>query len=598
MKRSETNPPARAARRLLILLALAPLALAGCAGAGPASTGAAAAAPSPDPRVGLGAGYLDAETAFWNLRLVSSTPPPPRYEGMTNSDMAFLGDHVVQGNYNGILFWNVRNPQRPTLAGQIFCPGSQNDVSVFGDLLFVSTEGLGARLDCGAQGIQDSVSSAERMRGIRIFDISNLQAPRYVANVQTCRGSHTHTLVPVADPNHVYIYVSGYSRVRPPEELAGCSALPPDEDPNSARFRLEIIRVPLNAPEQARIVSQPRIFSGLEAAPRRPEEGEPRDTTRDWVRGQRTGPEQCHDITVYTEIGLAGGACRGYGFLLDIRNVENPQRLDQVVDPNFAFWHSATFSNAGDKVLFTDEWGGGTRPRCRATDRPEWGADALFRIVDRKLRFVSYFKMPAAQTEFENCVAHNGSLIPVPGRDIMVQGWYQGGVSVFDWTDPANPREIAFFDRGPMDADSLNDNAGSWSAYWYNGYIYSSEMARGLDVLELVPSAHLSQNEIDAAKSVRTARFNPQTQQRVVWPSSFAVPRAYLDQLERNNGLAGERIAAARAALDRAERAPSTGRRAALTALASELEQAAGGARDAARVRALAGAVRELANAG
>jgi hypothetical protein len=156
-----------------------------------------------------------------------------------------------------------------------------------------------------------------------------------------------------------------------------------------------------------------------------------------------------------------------------------------VLDPNFAYWHSATFSNDGRTVIFTDEWGGGGQPRCRVTDRPEWGANAIFRIGDdRKMTLASYYKLPAAQTDQENCVAHNGSLIPVPGRDIKVQAWYQGGISVFDFTDPANPFEIAYFDRGPMDAERLV-SGGYWSAYWYNGHIYGSEMARGLDVFRL-----------------------------------------------------------------------------------------------------------------
>src|SRR5438309_2522741 len=297
------------------------------------------------------------------------------------------------------------------------------------------------------------------------------------------------------------------------------------------------------------------------------------------VNGVRPGPSQCHDITVYPAIGLAGGACGGYGLLLDIRDVANPKRMDAVSDSNFSYWHSATFNNDGTKLLFSDEWGGGGQPKCRATDRPEWGADAIFTVVNDTMRFQSYYKMPAAQTPFENCVAHNGSLIPIPGRDVMVQAWYQGGISVFDWTDPAHPKEIAYFDRGPMDATKMV-GAGSWSAYWYNGYIYSSEIARGLDVFELRPSGLISQNEIDAAKLVHLDYLNVQGQPKLVWPASPVVVRAYLDQLGRSNGLAPDKIVAARTALAAAEKLVGQPRKDALTQLATQLTGDAQGATD------------------
>ena len=196
----------------------------------------------------------------------------------------------------------------------------------------------------------------------------------------------------------------------------------------------------------------------------------------------------CHDITVYTWLGLAGGACSGNGILLDIKDPAHPKRIDAVTDPNYAFWHSANFSNDGKTVLFTDEWGGGGQPRCRASDPMAWGADAIFSITsDKKLKLDSYYKMPAPQTDKENCVAHNGSMIPVPGRNIEVQSWYQGGVSIMDYTDPTHPFEIGYFDRGPVD-DSRPAMGGQWSTYYYNGYIYGSEIARGTDVLKLVPT--------------------------------------------------------------------------------------------------------------
>ena len=569
----------------------------------PAMTAASARPPSPDPRVGLGAGWLDAEQAAWNMTLVANAPPPENFVGVTNSDLAFVGDHVIQGNYNGIQVWDIADPRRPKLKKEYVCPASQSDVSVYGNLLFVSGEGLSGRLDCGTEGVPDTVS-AERLRGIRIFDATDIANPKYVANVQTCRGSHTHTVVTdPRDRENVYIYVSGSAGVRSPSELPGCSGLTPDEDPNSALFRIEVIKVPLASPQDARIVSSPRIFQGLEAPARHAEPAA--DTVGQGARRAArprpegpprapTGPTQCHDITVYPAMGLAGGACGGYGLLLDITDVANPRRVYAAADSNFSFWHSATFSNDGSKVLFTDEWGGGSQPRCRVTDKLEWGADAIFTRDGDRLDFKSYFKMPAAQTVTENCVAHNGSLIPIPGREVMVQAWYQGGVNVFDWTDPANPVEIAYFDRGPMDTTSLV-MAGSWSVYWYNGYIYSSEIARGLDVFELVPSAHLSQNEIDAAKTVRFDYFNAQEQPHLVWPPSFALARAHLDQLERSGGLGADRIATARSGLARAEGLDGSQRRSALSQVASQLDAVTRSARDQAKVGTVVAVIRELA---
>jgi hypothetical protein len=553
---------------------------------------------------------MDAEEAIWNLRVVSKTPPSepflspstPGDRRLTNSDLAFTGDYVIQGNYSGYQIWDVSNPARPRIHLAYVCPGSQSDVSVYQHLMFVSGEATTGRLDCGLQGVPDSVS-LDRLRGIRIFDISDIGHPRYLTNVQTCRGSHTHTVV--SDPNdaaNVYIYVSGSAPIRSPRELPGCSDAPLEEDPNTARFRIEVIRVPLAAPEQAEIVSSPRIFEGLGPAPRHGET--PADSAaRARARGgparprrARAGPTQCHDITVYPAIGLAGGACRGYGLLLDIADVANPKRIGAVADSNFALWHSATFNNDGSKVLFTDEWGGGSQPRCRVTDKPEWGANAVFTLVDNEMTFKSYFKLPAPQTSVENCVAHNGSLIPIPGRDVMVQGWYQGGISVFDWTDPEHVFEIAYFDRGPMDSTELV-RAGSWSAYWYNGYIVSSEISRGLDILELVPSGLLSQNEIDAAKTVRFDFMNVQEQPQLVWPPSFALARAYLDQLSRSQGLAPERVTAVRNDLTHAERLSGQQRQDALTQLAERLERDAAGATDRAKAQALTVAVKELADA-
>jgi hypothetical protein len=612
--------------------------------------------PSPDPRVGLSAGLFDAGTALWNMRLLSTTPPPEAFVGVTNSDLAFSGNYAIQGNYNGIIVWDISNPRAPQLVTAYLCPASQSDVSVYGNLMFVSGEGLGGRLDCGTEGVTEAVSH-ERLRGIRIFDITDIRDPQYIANVQTCRGSHTHTVLKDPDDDeNVYVYVSGSAPVRPAEEVPGCSGASPDEDPNTALFRIEVIRVPLANPAAAAIVSSPRIFDDLAPVTSHgPGPADRADIERARERGAfivevagqsrvlpgrmvssmlaqivtdrggtgdptaadsavlrqrlpeigaemfrrqnervRTGPTQCHDITVYPELGLAGGACEGYGLLLDIRDPERPVRLQAVADSNFSYWHSATFTNDGTGILFTDEWGGGGAPKCRADDPREWGADAIFSIDAGRMNFRSYYKLPAPQTQVENCVAHNGSLIPIPGRDVMVQGWYQGGVSVFDWTDRSNPVEIAFFDRGPVNAEQQR-GGGSWSVYWYNGVIVNSEISRGLDVLELTPNGHLSANEIAAARTVELDELNPQGQPRFVWPPSFALARAYVDQLERSNGLSGDRIADVRDALADAERATGGARQRALSSLASGLDAEAVRSRDGAKVRLLAGVVRELA---
>jgi hypothetical protein len=687
-------------------------------------------APSPDPRVGLKAGLQDAGSAIWNMRLVSHTPSPQGFAGITNSDLAFSGQNVIQGNYNGFQVWDVSNPAQPKLRIGKICPASQSDVSVYRNLLFVSAEAPSARLDCGTQAPRDVVSS-DRIRGLRIFDITDIDNPKYIANVQTCRGSHTHTVVhDPRDAANVYVYISGTSGVRPSEELARCNDNP--WDPNTSQFRIEVIRVPLAHPEQAEVVSAPPIFAdptsgsaaGLAyvtshgASPadtanlrRRAQFDSARarlapvaatSTAADSARcnsevealartydvdlaagrggrggrgglvGGGCGPDavggrggrggrggfggnaapvtredsarvaftnavgalkplteassrsdsaayrtqvdalakrygvtspyaprmitQCHDITVYPDVGLAGGACAGMGLLLDIRDTPHPKRIAAVSDSNFSFWHSATFSNDGSMVLFTDEWGGGGAAYCRAGDPREWGADAIFRIVNGKMVFQSYYKLPAPQTQLENCVAHNGSLIPIPGRTVMVQAWYQGGLSVFEWTDPRHPHEIAFFDRGPNDSTRAM-GGGFWSVYWYNGHLVGSEMQRGLDIFELTPSAAISQNEIDAAKSVRMDFLNVQDQPKFVWPASFSLSRSYADQLERWKGLAPDRIAAVRSGLTGAEGMSGAARKSALSALAGQVGGYLKGAADPQRVQWLMGSIKDLANA-
>jgi hypothetical protein len=481
------------------------------------------------------------------------------------------------------------------------CPGGQGDVSVYKNLMFMSVEMPNGRLDCSPQGFAPPpppkageenkpmlpAPSKERFRGVRIFDISNIRSPKQIAAVQTCRGSHTHTLVvDPKDKNNVYIYVSGTSFVRQPEELAGCSGEMPDKDPNTSLFRIEVIKVPVAAPQNAKVVSSPRLFMDARTGVLNAlSSGPTHDSQKPNVS------DQCHDITVYSALGLAAGACSGNGIVLDIKDPANPKRLDAVNDPNYAYWHSASFSNDGSKVVFTDEWGGGMGARCRPNDPNKWGANAVFNLKDNKLTFANYYKMPAAQGDSENCVAHNGSLIPVPGRDLKIQAWYQGGLSIMDFTDANKPVEVGYFDRGPIDPKMLI-LGGSWSAYWYNGHIYSSEIARGLDILELSPSELLTQNEIDAAKTVQVTELNVQNQQKLVWPNKLVVAKAYLDQLERSQALPADQLTAMRSAIQTAESSRLTKGRAKLQGFARSLNESAPNAKSAAdtkRMQALAG---------
>lgn len=519
----------------------------------------------------------------------------------SNSDLAFQGKHLFLGNFYGVNIYDIADPAKARLVTSMVCPGGQGDVSVYKNLMFMSVEMPNGRLDCseagfpanppaqGQQGPQLPAASKDRFRGVRIFDISDISHPKQVGAVQTCRGSHTHTLVlDPKDKDNVYIYVSGTSFVRQEEELAGCSSGAPDKDPNTSLFRIDVIKVPVAAPQNAKVVSSPRIFSNPQTGAIAGIDNGGTHT----VNGisKPTPTDQCHDITVYSEIGLAAGA----GILLDIKDPANPKRIESVNDPNYAYWHSASFSNDGKKVVFTDEWGGGLGARCRPNDPNKWGADAIFNLNNNKLSFASYYKLPAAQSDSENCVAHNGSLVPVPGRDIKVQAWYQGGISIMDFSDADHPMEIAYFDRGAIDPDTLV-LGGSWSAYWYNGNIYSSEIARGLDVFELTPTNFLTQNEIDAAKLVQVAELNVQNQQKIEWPNKLVVARAYVDQLERSNGLAADRVTSLRQALDKAESEKKGG---GLKKLGKAIDKDAAQAKsalDGMRMRALANVLKKPA---
>jgi uncharacterized protein (DUF305 family) len=530
---------------------------------------------SPDPRAGLKAGFTDAGEAILNLVKVASLPKPPgffdpanpanvsakrlkelddaaggkrrRNRGdddaggggdarsplltFANTDLAFRGDLMVVGSYHGFNVYRLRGSDAPQLLSSIVCPGGQGDVSIVGDLLIMSVEQRRGRVDCGLEGVAGDVS-AERFRGLRIFDIADPARPKQVGQVQTCRGSHTHSVV-AADARRIVVYNSGTSAVREEEELAGCVGAVAG-DTRTALFRIDVVEIPVADPSRARIIDSPTVFAD-------PATGVIAGLWRGGDHGDDTQEtnvtDQCHDITAFPSAGIAAGACSGNGIVFDIRDPLKPARIDAVVDKGFAYWHSATFNNDGTKVIFTDEWGGGSRPRCRAHDPLDWGADAVYDLVDGKLVYRSHFKMPAPQVDQENCVAHNGSIIPVPGRDIMVQSWYQGGISVWDFTDSSAPVEIAYFDRGPVDEKELV-LAGYWSSYWYDGRIYATEIQRGLDVFALTPSEFLSESEIAAAALAdQGGAFNPQQQFPVTWPAEPVVARAYLEQLQR--GAAG-----------------------------------------------------------
>ncbi len=595
-------------------------------------------APESDPRIGLKAGLYDAGVAAKGLQMIMTTPKPagfapdeskiPAWEdapapaprqpgaprvaavpapyGQTNSDLAFKGKYIFVGNYYGVNTYDISEPGKTKLVTSMVCPGGQGDVSVYGNLLFMSVEAANGRVDCGIQGFQSMEAAAaaqrelaasfatmtpeertkamanrkpepaekDRVRGIRIFDISDVTKPRQITDVQTCRGSHTHTVViDPKDKDNVYVYISGSAGARDAKELPGCSGASPEQDPNTALFSIDVIKVPLAHPELAKVVNSPRIFTD-------PETGNINGLWKGGTHGEGTqttsATRGCHDITVYSAVGLAAGACSGNGILLDISDVVHPKRLDAVSDPNYAFWHSANFTNDGKAVLFSDEWGGGGQPRCRATDPMQWGADAIFTIgPDKKMTLKSYYKMPAAQTDKENCVAHNGSEIPVPGRAIHVQSWYQGGVSIVDWTDPSHPMEIGYYDRGPISGKKFV-LGGQWSTYWYNGYIYGSEITRGLDVMKLVPTEFLTQNEIDAANQVHFDLLNVQDQPQVVWPATYITAKAYLDQLERDKGLPAAKLAEVRALIDKAGTSKKDAAK--LKAMAPEMETMASSA--------------------
>ena len=504
---------------------------------------------SDDPRSGLAPGLFIADEAILNMELITSLRKPTGFfdpnnpaakgsEDLTednenkttaeisrslrspmlsfaNTDMAFKDNILVAGSYHGFNIYELNDNGIPSLISSVVCPGGQGDVSIVDDLLIMSVEENRSRVDCGLEGVNRD-SSSDRFRGIRIFDISDLTKPKQVGAVQTCRGSHTHSVVSSSDKK-IVVYNSGTGRVRDNEELSECFGW---DSGGTSYFTIDIIEIPIKNPSKSKIVKSPAVFMDMET-------GRVAGLWRGGDHGndtQDTEPtDQCHDITVFPSANIAAGACSGNGILFDITDPYNPKRLDVVSDVGFAYWHSATFNNDGTKVIFTDEWGGGGRARCRAWDPLDWGADAIYDIVDNKLEFKSHYKMPAPQLETENCVAHNGSIIPIPNRDIFVQAWYQGGISIIDFTDSSNPIEIAYFDRGPILKDLLI-TGGYWSTYFYEGFIYGTEITRGLDVFRLVPSEFITEDEIKAAANAYPALgsrvFNPQQQIPMAWPES------------------------------------------------------------------------------
>ena len=584
---------------------------------------------SADPRSNLKPGRFDAGIAISNMKQVSFTKKPAPFDtarGLTfiNSDLAFGTHFVYQANFAGFTIWDITDPAKPVMASATRCITSQGDPTIYGHLLFLSAEGAGNRNDCGDGGVQDP---KDHMAGVRIYDVSDPKAPKLIRNVQTCKGSHTHTLVPSPkDPRTIYLYVSGQQAARPDSELAGCKNGTDPADPSNSLFQLDIIRVPLDRPAQAEVIPGARIFTGLDAGGECKQFCAPVEPRRQAAAagGTRpapdpampTGPRNCHDVTAYPAMNLLAASCSTYSIVVDISNPEKPFRLDALTDTNnFQGRHTAAFSNDGKKLIQTDEWGGGTGPMCQASSMIELGGNTVITLDAKKKQTQrAYFKLPSAQAAEENCVSHNGGIIPVPGRDLYVQGWYQGGVDIMDFTNPDSTFEIGYFDRGSINPPKLIDGpqpppgtpevrgggntiGGSWGAYYWNGLIYSSELDRGMDILELTPSAQLSANEIAAAKLVRFTDYNPQSQPKMTWPPAFVVVRSYLDQLVRNSGLASARTAAISTALDAAEMKTGAARATALNALTQQVDKDVAGARDGARVRTMAGEIRRLAGA-
>ena len=413
-----------------------------------------------------------------NVTHVGNIAKPAPIAATINTDVAFQGDYAYVGNYGGFSIYDIRNPKKAKAVSSVVCPGSQMDVSVYGDLLFTAVDSSRSDDSCASTAL--SADHPEAWEGVRIFDISDKAAPRYIKSVETNCGSHTLSLVPGRGRDkdrNVYLYISSYS---PNAAFPDCQ--PPHD-------KISIIKVPLRNPTAAAVAATPVVFpdGGNETQP-----------------GLLVPTSGCHDITFYAEKDIAAGACMGDGVLFDISDRLNPKVTARTTDPNFAFWHSATFSNDAKKVIFTDELGGGGAPTCNEATGPNRGADAIYDISRGQFTFKSYYKIPRYQADSENCVAHNGSLIPVKGRDIMVQAWYMGGVSIWDFSDSSRPKEIGYFERGPRAAGG---SGGVWSAYYYNGYIYAADFNEGFDVIKI------DDPRTNGASRVKRDRLNVQTQE-------------------------------------------------------------------------------------
>ena len=421
-------------------------------------------------------------SASQNLKILGSAPKTSAVPSYRNSDLAFWGNLTFAGNYEGFRVIDHSDPGNPAVIANVACPGSQHDVSVWKGLLFLSVDSPRSGPGC------DSVSASPGFEGIRIFDVSDPANPTYAGAVATDCGSHTHTLVPdSSDPGRVLLYVASYPSTVLAESAYGnsCSRIATDGSP-TGHSKISVVEVPLADPGSASVVSEPQV------------------PLNDY-RGD-LGWRGCHDISVFTAIDRAAAACAGEGQIWDISDPENPTTLARIHNPNVDFWHSATFTWDGRTVLFGDEAGGGTQPRCRASDPATVGAIWIYDVAGLDNQdatavepWRSHFKIPRVQGDTARCTMHNFNVLPLEDRYVAVSAAYSGGTTAFDFTNTARPVEV-----GHQDPHGAN----TWSSYWYNGFIHTNDTGRGVDVMLLT----------DAARSgaKRLPHLNPQTQERVI----------------------------------------------------------------------------------
>jgi len=416
-----------------------------------------------------------------NLELVASVARTRRDSTYRNSDLAFWGKYAYAGHYDGFQIVDVSDPESPRQVVDMLCPGSQHDVSVWRNLLFVSVETPRSSPAC------NSVPQSPGFEGIRIFDVSRPARPELVAGVPTDCGSHTHTLVPDLRNRRVLLYVASYTASvipRTPHYGNECARF--DANGERAHNKISVVEVPVNYPEAAEVVSEPRF-------PQNDRNGVP-------------GYLGCHDITVYMQIDRAASACMDEGQIWDISNPVHPRTIARIHNPNVEFFHSAAFSWDGRTVVFGDEAGGGTGPRCRAMDPSTLGALWFYDMASLDTMDnstveepLSHWKVPRVQGELPNCTMHNFNVLPTDDRNVLVSSAYAAGTTVLDFTDPRNPREIAYHDP---------HGANTWSSYWYNGRIYTNDGGRGFDVMRLSDRARVGVRRLPYS--------NPQTQDAVV----------------------------------------------------------------------------------